>query len=224
VVGAELSEDERRLVASYWWQRAAGEMTSWVGWRHVLDDLRAEGSPEPVLGLAERAVADEYRHALWCRDWAEHFGHAGGEVRPRGERRLEFRGRADAENRILRIALCCFTETVGCFTLQRVRDVVRVGDLRKLNQRHLADELVHSRAGWAHLSTLSGDSRDFLRSAVPELLELLPRACCDGPELDREDLVPFGYFTPHLLRAAHDAAVTEVIRPGLLHLGLLEAA
>jgi hypothetical protein len=49
---------------------------------------------------------------------------------------------------------------------------------------------------------------------------LLPTICCQGPEEDFEELVPFGYFTGRLLRAAHDEAVAEVIVPGLAHLGL----
>jgi hypothetical protein len=32
--------------------------------------------------------------------------------------------------------------------------------------------------------------------------------------------VPFGYFTPRLLRAAHDEALRDLIRPGLQHLGI----
>jgi hypothetical protein len=52
----------------------------------------------------------------------------------------------------------------------------------------------------------------------------LPVACCEGPELERPELVPFGYFTPSVLRAAYDEALSEVILPGLEHLGLREAA
>jgi hypothetical protein len=219
-----MDPEDRALVADYWWSRAAGEMTSWVGWRHVLDDLRAERSPAAVIALAERAVDDEHRHALWCRDWAVQFGHAGGSVTPRSEERLAWAGATDRQNRLLRITLSCFTETVGCFTLQHVRKVVSDPALRKLNQRHLADELQHSRAGWAHLSTLCATDRDFVGASLPKLLRLVSRVCCDGNEQDREDLVPFGYFTPRLLRAAHDEAVATVILPGLAHLGLEGAA
>ena len=108
-----LTPGDRALVAGYWWQRAAGEMTSWVGWQHVLSDLETEQVPEAVLEVARRAVEDEHRHALWCRDWAVRFGHPGGEVRPRSERRLEFRGVSEEDSRVLRIALSCFTETIG---------------------------------------------------------------------------------------------------------------
>ena len=222
---AELGADERRLVADYWWSRSEGELTSWVGFGHVLEDLRAEGSPEAVLELAERAVRDEHKHSMFCREWAVRFGHPGNtEIQPRSLAPLQFRGASAAENRVLRILMCCFTETVGCFILRHVRKVVTDPELRLLNQRHLADELQHSRVGWGHLATLQPRARLIVRRWAPAALSLLPAACCEGPELDREDLVPFGYFTPRLLRAAHDEALAEVILPGLVHLGLREAA
>ena len=219
-----LDAEQRATIADYWWRRAEGELTSFIAYGHVLEDLKAEASPSAVVELAERAVADELQHSVFCREWAVRFGHVDGEVRPRSERPLTFRGASERENRLLRILLCCFTETVGCFLLKRVRPVITDPELRKLNQRHLADELRHSRVGWAHLSTLDGPSREWLGTRVPELLRVLPVACCEGPEQDREELVPFGYFTPRVLRLAHDDAVREVIEPGLLHLGLRRAA
>jgi hypothetical protein len=200
-------------------------MTSWVGFGHVLADLESLASPRPVIMLAQRAVRDEYQHALWCRDWAVRFGHTGPtEIIPRSVEPISFSGATDAENRLLRVLLCCLTETVGCFILRHVREVVSEPELRRLNQRHLADELQHSRVGWGHLATLSASERALLRAWAPRLLSLLPVACCDGPETAREDLVPFGYFTPRLLRAAHDEALQAVILPGLEHLGLRATA
>jgi len=222
---AELNGEQRACLAAYWWRRAEGEITSWVAFGHVLQDLRVEHSPSPVIALAERAVADEYQHALWCMDWARRFGHPSGtQVRPRSERPLFFSGRSEEENRLLRIALCCLTETVGCFLLRLLRPVLTDPALRELNRRHLADELQHSRVGWAHLSTLDERKREFLGAWMPKLLEALPVVCCDGPGEDREELVPFGYFTPRLLRAAHSEAVREVILPGLEHNGLRRVA
>jgi hypothetical protein len=219
-----LEGDGRATVAAYWRSRAEGEMTSWVGFRHVLDDLRALGSPQAVLDLAERAVEDERRHAVWCGDWAVRFGHPGGEIQPRSVEPIRFRGASDVENRLLRVLLCCLTETVGCFILREVRKVVTHPELRRLNQRHLADEIQHSRVGWGHLATLTASQRDRLRAWVPAVLGILPEACCEGEEEEREELVPFGYFTPRLPRSAHDEAVREVILPGLTRLGLKEAS
>lgn len=221
---AELSSVERELIANYWWQRALGELTSWHGFQHVLADLRAEQATPAVLELAERAVQDERQHAQWCRDWAMRFGHAGGELVPRGERPIAFRGATDAQNRLLRIALCCMNETVGCVVLRHVRPVVELPELRELNRRHMADELQHSRVGWAHLATLSAEQRAFLRPWLPALQRLVKQSWCDGSEGEHETLVPYGYFSLRLLRAAHDEAVSDLILPGLSHLGLGKVA
>lgn len=200
-------------------------MTSFVGFQHVLADLRVEGSPQAICELAERAVRDEHQHALWCRDWALRFGHSDAvETRPRSLAPVRFAGANQRQNRLLRILLCCFTETVGCFILRHVRRVVIEPELRQLNQRHLADEIQHSRVGWGHLASLNPEGRALLEPWIGRVLALLPAACCEGPELDREELVPFGYFTPRLLRTAHDEAVREVILPGLSHLGLKVSA
>jgi hypothetical protein len=196
-------------------------MTSWVGFGHVLEDLRAEGSPAQVVELAERAVEDEYRHALWCRDWAQRFGHSEPvEVRPRTEVPVTFRGATENENRLLRIAFCCLTETFGCFVLRHARSFIHDAELRSLNRRHLADELRHSRVGWGHLAVIDERQKVFLSRWTPQLLRSLLAVCRQGSEEEREDLVPFGYFTPALLRRAHDEAVAEVILPGLEHLGI----
>ncbi len=216
-----LSDEQRERVAAYWWQRAEGEITSWVGFRHVLADLRAEGSPEAVIALAERAVEDEYRHAQWCRDWARRFGRESeDEPQPRSQQAVTFRGASEAENRLLRIAYCCLTETVGCFILRHVRPTLTDPELRQLNRRHMADELQHSRVGWGHLASLSDEKKSALGRWLPVLLKVLPKTCCEGPEQDCEELVPFGYFTPRLLRAAYDQALAEVIMPGLSELGI----
>jgi hypothetical protein len=216
-----LDREQLASVAAYWRQRAQGEMTSWIGFRHVLDDLRCEGSPSPVIALAERAVADEYKHAIWCQDWARRFGYTGpDEVRPRGESAIAFRGASEAENRLLRIALCCMTETAGCFILRHARPLVTEPALKAQYRTHLADELQHSRVGWGHLASLDAGRRDMLAAWTPKLLRVLRSVICDGPEQDREDLVPFGYFTPRLLQAAHDEALSEVILPGLEHVGV----
>lgn len=221
---SELDDESRAIVAAYWWQRAEGEMTSFIGFQHVLDDLRHEGSPPAVVALAERAVHDERRHAMWCRDWAMHFGHPGGEVAPRTTKPVGLPNASDDENRLLRITLCCLTETVGCVILRHARPRVVDPELRALYRRHMADELQHSRVGWGHLAALDAPRRAVVRAWMPTLLRALPEACSSGTELDRDDLVPWGYFTPALLEAARDEAIGGLILPGLHHLGLGRAA
>jgi len=219
-----LSIDDRARLAAHWWQRAVGEMTSWVGFGHVLADLRAEGSPDFVVMLAQRAVADEYQHALGCRDLAVRFGHPGGGVRPTTLRPVTFDDATDEENRLLRITLSCLTETFGGFVLRALRPRLRDMELRRMNRRHMADELRHSQVGWAHLSTLDDRRRAVIRAFLPQLLSRLPTAQSDGNGAPLEHLVPFGYRTPQLVRAARDAALEQVILPSLAHVGLRVAA
>ncbi len=219
-----LGQEQRERVASYWWRRAHGELTSWHGFQHVLADLRVEQAAPAVLELAERAVQDEFRHAQWCRDWAVRFGHPGGELAARGERPIAFRGATEEQNRLLRITLCCMNETVGCVVLRHVRPALTLPELREQNRQHMADELQHSRVGWAHLATLSDAQRAFLRAWVPALLRLVKQSWCEGGEENDDELVPFGYFSLRLLCAAHDEAVDSVILPGFQHLGLMRAA
>lgn len=219
-----LGEEQRECVAGYWWQRAQGELTSWHGFQHVLADLRIERAAPAVIELAERAVQDEFQHAQRCREWALRFGHPGGEVTARGERPIAFRGATEEQNRLLRITLCCMNETVGCVVLRHARPALALPDLRAFNRRHMADELQHSRVGWAHLATLHTKQHELLRPWVPALLRLVKEGWCGGNEQEREDLVPFGYFSLRLLCAAHDEAIKAIVLPGFQHLGITAAA
>jgi hypothetical protein len=195
-------------------------MTSWVGFGHVLEDLRQEQVPPQIVALAERAVEDEYQHSMWCRDWAVRFGHPGGEVEPRSLQPLVFPAVSERNNRLLRIALCCFTETVGSVLLRLIRPVLTDPELLALNHRHLSDEVQHSRVGWGYLATLNAAQKAFLSTRLSQLFRLLAFTCCEGSEQDEEALVPYGYFTPRLLRAAHDEALRDLIFPGLDHLAI----
>jgi hypothetical protein len=204
-----LDQEQRECLAAYWWYRAEGELTSWLGFQHA---------------LAERAVEDEYHHTLECRRWAMHFGHPGGEVALRGDRPISFRGASEVQNRLLRITLCGMSEAIGCIVLQHARPVITVPELREFNRRNMADEVQHGRVGWGHLATTSAEQRSFLRPWVPALLRLLHTSWCESHEEEREELVPFGYFSARLLKAAYNEAVHSLILPGFQHLGIARAA
>lgn len=217
--------EQRAVLARYWWRRAEGEMGAWYAFGYLYEDLQALDAPGPLLELARHGIEEEHRHALWARDCAVRFGHAArGEPKPRSTRPLTFSGATARENRLLRVAFACLTETCGCVVLQDVRPRVFDRALRRLNQRHLADEVKHARVGWGYLATVRGEEQRVVREWMPELLRVLPQAVCDGPEQDFEELVPYGYFTPAVLASAHERALREVIVPGLVHLELKEAS
>lgn len=218
----QLSGEDRRVLADYWRSRGAGEMGAELYFQRVIADLKALGAPEALMSLAERARRDERKHALWGRDWAVFFGHPDqSDPVAQRTRPLTFPFADARDNRILRIAFAAFTETCGCHVLQDIRPRITFAPLRKNNQQHQRDEIVHARLAWAFLATLNERDRAMLRAFVPRLLRLLPQAVCDGPESDAYDrLVPWGYLTPRVLRAAQERALREVIHPGLQYLGL----
>lgn len=190
--------------------------------RQVLRDFAALDTAAPLVALAERALADEEKHGHWGRDWAVFFGHPDSSD-PVASRTKPFAlpGLSERSNRVVRVAFCALTETVGCHVLAAVRPRITFEPLRNVNREHLGDEVVHARIGWSFLATLEGADRELVRHTMPILLRLLPQACCEGPEDNRYDhLIPWGYFTPDCLHAAHRQALREVILPGLDHLGL----
>jgi hypothetical protein len=222
----DLSPADRATLAAYWRSRGNGEMGAEIAFMQVRDDLAVLGAPAPLLALAERAIKDERKHGYWGRDFALRFGGTDESAPVASRTRtLTFPGASERDNRILRITFCCFNETVGCHVLQDIRPRVTEPELRDNNHQHLADELQHARVGWGFLSTLNASDRALVDKYLPLLLRMVHIACCTGPErADLEHLVPFGYFTPKVLVAAYERALDEVIRPGLAHFSITEAA
>jgi hypothetical protein len=218
-----LTLEDRGLLALYWRSRGQGEMGAELYFRRVIEDLHVLGAPSTLRDVAERARRDELKHGLWGRDWAVFFGHNDHSA-PAAQRTspLAFEGASTRDNRILRIAFAAFTEACGCHVLQDIRPRITFEPLRRNNQQHLSDEVVHARLAWAFLATLSERDRNMLQQFLPLLLRILPHAVCDGPESDAYDhLVPWGYLTPRVLQTSHRRAVRELIGPGLEYLDLL---
>lgn len=221
-----LPPDDRAVLARYWRSRGDGEMGAELAFKQVHQDLMVLGAPQPLLALAERAIADERKHGYWGRDFSLRFGGTdhSDPVASR-TRLLEFPGASAHANRVLRVAFCAFNETVGCHVLQEVRPRMTDPVLRQNNQQHLADEVRHARVCWGFLSTLGPSDRALLASYRSILMRMVQISCCTGPEREEFDhLVPYGYFSPSVLERAHHRAVVEVIEPGLRHLSIAEAA
>lgn len=216
-----LTAAERKVLADYWRFRGEGEMGAERFFTRLLDDMQVLGVDPAILELAQRGPGDERKHGLWGRDWAVFFG-SKDQTDPVASRirELTFPGATPHQNRVLRLAFCCFTETVGCHTLTDIRPRITYPPLRALNRTHLADETVHARIGWAYLASAGPEERATIQRFLPVLLGFLPIACCEGPEDERyEHLVPLGYLTPRVLHGALQRALREVILPGLEHLG-----
>ena len=219
-----LTTEQRERIGAYWWRRAEGELTSWVGFGHVLEDLRAEGSPISVIALAERSVEDERRHALFCREWAARFGHDGGELSSAEREATGVPGRHRTRKSFASNCSLLSHGDRGLFHLAASAAGAPRSRAQKAEPPSHEGRARSQPGRLGHLSTLDPRQKDWLRSFLPVLFEVLPAACYEGPEEPREELVPYGYFTPRLLRSAHDEALREVILPGLAHLDIPRAA
>ncbi len=114
-----LNKRERKLLASYWLQRAEGEYTSWKAFQQVRCDLEQLGAHPVILALADRAVRDERKHATWCQDWSMRFGAETRALNARDEAPLRFEGAPDALQPLLRVAFFCTTATLGALDQSR---------------------------------------------------------------------------------------------------------
>lgn len=226
----ELSAQQKKDLAEYWWQRAEGEATSWSAFKQVRRDLESLSAPSTVLELADSAIEDEKRHSLWCRDWALRFGYVtkSGEVppepQPRSEEALTFRGIPEEHHALCRVLLCLMTETTGCVLLDLMRSQIKHPELREQNHVHLKDELRHSRVGWAQMSVLARRDRELVLRYAPLLVRELNHIMETGGETERDDLAPYGYFPLSAQKEAARQASQEIIIPGLSAHNLWRAA
>jgi hypothetical protein len=218
---AQLTESQRARLREYWVDRADGELTTALSFEYMLDDLRAEGAPAPVLELAESAIADEHRHVDWCLRWARHVGPGEPALaRFHGTRPLRFDGASDHDNRLLRSVFgSCFSETVAVHVLTASHAAITLESVRALNHRHLKEEIRHARLGWALLAWdgLTERDRTMIAAHVPAMLEITRKAWLSTPRPADEELHALGFLSSPMVRAACNDALESVVLPGLVH-------
>jgi hypothetical protein len=119
--------------------------------------------------------------------------------------------------------LCCINESLATVWLEHCLSYTTAALPRAATRLHLTDEVVHARAGWAHLasSALSdAQRREISKWLLPMLKanvgQWLDRATLGLPtELPEHGLPPW---------SAHSAVVIGVVRgvilPGFTHVGL----
>lgn len=221
---AGLSAEQRACLAGFWRDRARGELTTALSFEFMLADLRAEAVPDPLLELAQRAIVDEHRHTDFCLEWARRIEpNANVEPELSGTRPLEFDGASARDNRLLRTVFgCCFSETVAVHVLTDSLRYAKLPSLRALNRLQLSDEVQHARLGWALLGWpgFAERERAMVRAHVPAMLTLLRSLWTSPAGSADERLLELGYLSPALVESAREAAVAEVILPGLDRLGI----
>ncbi len=222
-----LDGSQRALLLDYWRSRADAEWTTMEALSHVRDDLLALGAPTVLLELADHAINDEERHSRWCHAMAERVGQANlPRPKLRGSRPLVFPDTTAAEARLLRpIFAGCLSETIAVCVLQLNRDEIAPGAVREAQRVHLADEVQHSRLGWAFLAHasesgwLDSASRNAIAKALPMMCTLAKELWSAGELTDDPELAALGFITRQQIDAGIKTAFGDVIGPAFLHHG-----
>ncbi len=210
----------RRRAGRAWRFRCTVEREASLRFARLAGWLEGAGLPPPIVSLARRASSDEQRHALHCARLAEERGASVGDpplavpvaLAPAG-----FPPRAAVLYEA--VAACCVTETGSVGVLTALLGSVRGGGVRRVLRELTADEVHHSRLGWAVLGAERGRGTGALLGPhVPAMLEGSIDADLfrpGTPEEEDEELLDHGVLPRSLQREVFTRTVLEVVLPGL---------
>lgn len=220
-----LPAPQRQHLAAIWLQRASRERRVADSFEVIQGALARRGAPDPLIGLATRAVDDEYRHAELSRIVASRF--AGQELPAPPRLPLEVprhRGASPELRDTLHIVgQCVFNETTASAFLEtclaHARGPLATTALREL----LSDEIDHGRIGWAHLASLDRQSRAAVTPWLLPMAYLNLRIWRDESPPDprhTDALTAHGAPPGEVIHQALVDALRTLILPGLKELGI----
>jgi hypothetical protein len=182
--------------------------------------LDGAGFPEPIVALARRASSDEQRHALHCARLSEERGVSVADLPPAAPAVLAPAGfPLRAAVLYEAVAACCVTETGSVGVLTALLGSVHGGPVRRVLRELTADEVNHSRLGWAVLAAeRDRGTGSLLGPHIPAMLEGSIDADLfqpGTPEQEDEELLDHGVLPRSLQREVFTRTALEVVLPGL---------
>jgi hypothetical protein len=193
--------------------------------RALAATLAASGASSRIVALAERAAADELRHASLCRQLVEHFGGRPPQdpaivVHPLAPPGVEI------EQRLLYevVALACVTETLSTALLAELVRAARDPVCKRALGSILRDEVRHSRLGWAYLAEEQArGARDCVGPYLPRMLEATLGAefwSAGASRANERELVGLGQLEHSERRRIVFETLQHVVFPGLERFGI----
>jgi hypothetical protein len=204
--------------------RARGELCVAASFAQITGELIALGAERSLIRIAADAVGEETRHAdLWLELAGTYQGHKAP-WQPAGDPNLPSYPSAEAwlVPALRVVGMCCINETIATVRLREASKLARVGPLKQVLRRILADEIHHSRLGWAFLasSRVSTPIRHGLSAwLVPLLKANLESLFADVRKLD-DSLSAHGVPSQEQTRTDVLAALNELVLPGFDNAGL----
>jgi len=209
-------------LAYIWTKRTIAEIEATSRFAAYADRMRKHGAPPVFEAQARAASEDEQRHTQICRGMARRFGVEHLDVQPDDYRV----GEGDSPERLFGdvIATCCFSETLNVALLSTTLQYAKDSEIREATRKLLADEVRHSRLGWAYLTwgRLQGLGAS-IAGRLPEMLVTVT-----GPKLyreatareDEERYRALGDAHMSERRALFETTMQEVILKGLEDQGI----
>lgn len=219
-----LAPDVRVAIAHHWIHRSRAELEVAHAFEQLRPRLAQSGADPAVLELVDKAIDDERRHSALCTMLAARYGEvavAPAEVAPAA---LPEFGSGDeaVEVALVVLGMAAINESIASEWIRSSFKVATAPTALFANRAHLHDEIDHARLGWAHLASLDERMRARLRPYVAGALAVnIAQWKKADAHLPREGVPAHGHLGETESNAAVDAAVADVIEPGLRLLGLL---
>lgn len=210
----------REQAVRAWRFRCGVEREAHVRFARLAGWLEASGFAGPLVDMAVRASSDEQRHALRCADLVEEYGASVADLPPAAPPVLAPAGLAPRATVLYEaVAACCVTETGSVGVLTALLGSVRGGRLRRTLRELAADEVLHSRLGWAVLAAeRDRGTGSLLAPYIPAMLAgSIDRDLFRPGTAEQEDpaLLDHGVLPRAVQREVFTRTAMEVVFPGL---------
>jgi len=211
------NEAARARMALIWKRRAVGEHEATARFAAYAERLRAVGAPQGFQDQAFESSEQELRHRELCLDMAHRL--RSGEIVFQDRDFSRRPPATPADVLVDMVALGCVVETINVAHLSTSLRNITEPELRRATRKILADEVKHSRLGWAYLTWARvGGEGDGLAEQVPQMLweAVTPDIFADAPPHPEQALLrAMGDPPMPARRALFVQTVTDVILPGL---------
>jgi hypothetical protein len=211
-----LSPVDLRL-SQVWSKRVVAEHQATSRFAGYAARLETQRVPSPLLIEMEKASVDERRHLDLCLAVVRRFSDAPIDL---PVQHVYVHSSDDAEQLLTDVvAACCFSETLNVSVLTASLEAASDTGIQQTTRELLADEVDHSRLGWAYLAWAHRQGQgDSLGEQLPRMLAsvTLPLLFADTPPLPEEAaLLELGDLPVRARRELFFQTVNQVILPGL---------
>lgn len=207
-----LTAEERAVIGAYWRENARAEHSSVAGFHRFALDLLAHGAPPELLARAQRAAAQELRHALDCFALARAYLGA-----PVGPAPMDMGGQAPIARTLAELAAWtardgAIGETLAAFLAERALAEATDPAVRAVLARIVRDETEHAELAWATVQWAIEVGGDEVRDAVHAVFARLGEPRSHALAWTAR-LAAHGVPSPERERADAAVCVRDVILP-----------